>query len=141
MDILSKELISYLKLIHGTYNMAVILLFVYQGILGVRMRRSNQKPAHLTKRHRKVGPIAAVLGIAGFIAGTTLVYLDAGRIFKYPFHFITGAVIVSLIITTYLISGKIKGTDSYWRNRHYVLGLLIISLYFIQAFLGLGILL
>lgn len=138
---MSKELISYLKLFHGAYNTAVILLFAYQGVLGLRIRKSNQKPFHLIKKHRKIGPFAAVLGIAGFIAGTTIVYLDEGRIFMYPFHFITGLTIVSLILTTYIISRKIKGTETYWRDRHYLAGVLIISLYFIQAFLGLGILL
>ena len=138
---MSKELISYIKLFHGAYNTAVILLFVYQGVLGLRIRRSDRKPFHLIKRHRKIGPFAALLGISGFVAGTTIVYLDAGRIFLYPFHFITGLAVVSLIIATYIISGKIKGADTYWRDRHYFLGALIISLYFIQVFLGLGILL
>ncbi len=138
---MNKEIISYLKLLHGAYNTLVICLFVYQGSLGLRIRRSETKPFHIIKRHRKTGPVAAALGAAGFIAGVTIVYLDTGRILKYPLHFITGLVIVSLIITTYLISKKIKGPDKYWRNRHFALGILIICLYFIQAFLGLGILL
>ena len=138
---MSKELISYLKLFHGAYNSLILMLFVYQGVLGLKIRKSDQKPFHLIKRHRKIGPVAAVLGVAGFIAGTTLVYLDKRRIFVYPLHFITGLFIVSLIIATYIISNKIKGPDPYWRDRHYILGILILSLYFIQAFLGLGVLL
>ena len=137
---MNKEFIAYLKLIHGAYNTIVILLFVYQGILGLRIRKSGNRPVHIIKKHRKIGPVIAVLGIAGFMAGMTLVFLDAGRIFKYPLHFITGLLIASLIISTYLISRKIKGPDTYWRNRHYVIGLLIICLYFVQAFLGLGVL-
>jgi hypothetical protein len=138
---MSKELIANLRLIHGAYNTVVILFFVYQGILGLRIRRSEKKPFHIIRRHRKIGPVIAVLGIAGFIAGMTVAFLEWGRILKYPFHFITGLTIVSLIITTFIISRKIKGPDPYWRNRHYALGILIILFYSVQAFLGLGILL
>lgn len=138
---MSKELISYLKLLHGGYNAVVILLFVYQGILGLRIRKSENKPVHIARRHRKTGPVLAILGILGFIAGMTVVFLDKRRIIKYPFHFITGLTIVSLIVTTFIISRKIKGADTYWRNRHYALGILIITCYFLQALLGLGILL
>lgn len=138
---MSKELILYLKLLHGGFNSLVIMLFVYQGILGLKIRRSETKPVHIVRRHRKTGPIIAVLGALGFIAGMTVVFLDTGRILKYPYHFIVGLIIVSLIFTTYLISKKIKGPDPYWRNRHFALGILIICLYFIQAFLGLGVLL
>lgn len=138
---MSKELISNLRLLHGTYNMVVISLFVYQGILGFRIRKSEKKPIHIIRRHRKTGPVIAILGILGFIIGITVVSLDAGRIFKYPFHLIIGLAIVFSIITTFIISRKIKGPEPYWRNRHYALGILIICLYSVQAFLGLGILL
>ena len=138
---MSKELISNLRLLHGAYNTFVISLFVYQGILGLRIRRSEKKPFHIIRRHRKIGPVIAVLGIAGFTAGMTVAFLEWGHILKYPFHFITGLTIVSLIITTFIISRKIKGPEPYWRNRHYALGILIIFLYSVQAFLGLGILL
>jgi len=138
---MSKELILYLKLLHGGVNSLVILLFVYQGILGLRIRWSEKNPVHIIRRHRKTGPVIAVLGPLGFIAGMTVVFLDTGRILKYPYHFILGLLIVSLILTTYIISKKIKGPEPYWRNRHFALGILIICLYFVQAFLGLGVLL
>ncbi|MEK6528654.1 MAG: DUF4079 family protein [Nitrospirota bacterium] len=138
---MSKELISNLRLLHGAYNTVVISLFVYQGILGFRIRKSEKKPIHIIRRHRKTGPVIAILGILGFIIGITVVSLDAGRIFKYPFHLIIGLTIVFSIITTFIISRKIKGPEPYWRNRHYALGILIICLYAVQAFLGLGILL
>ncbi len=138
---MSKEIIEYLKLFHGAYNTIVMLLIVYQGILGLRIRKAGNKPVHTIRRHRKIGPVAAVLGISGFIAGMTVIFLDSGRIVKYPLHFITGLLIASLLVTTYLISKKIKGPDKYWRNRHYAVGVLIIFLYFVQTFLGLGVLL
>lgn len=138
---MSKESIEYLKLFHGAYNTAVLLLFVYQGVLGLKIKRSGSRPAHIVRRHRKTGPIAAVLGIAGFFAGMTVVILDEGRIFKYPLHFITGLMISVMIMTAYLISKKIRGPDPYWRNRHYTAGICIICLYIVQLVLGLGVLL
>ena len=136
---MSRESIEYLKIIHGSYNSLVLLLFLYQGFLGFRIRKSGRND--YIKRHRQIGPVAALLGVSGFFAGMTVIYLDAGHILKYPLHFITGLTIASLIISTYLISRKIKGPDTYWRNRHYAVGILILLLYFIQAFLGLGVLL
>ena len=135
---MDRESIEYLKLIHGTFNTLVLLLFLYQGKLGLRIRSSGRND--YIKRHRQIGPVAAVLGVSGFLAGMTVVYLDAGHILKYPFHFITGLIIASLIITTYLISKKIKSQDIYWRNRHYAVGISILLLYFVQALLGLGVL-
>ena len=138
---MSRELILYLKLLHAGFNSLVIMLFVYQGILGLRIRRSEKKTIHIIRKHRKTGPIIAVLGALGFIAGITVIFLDTGRILKCPPHFLLGLIIVSLIMSTYLISKKIKGPEPYWRNRHFALGILIICLYFVQAFLGLGVLL
>ncbi|RJR17620.1 MAG: DUF4079 family protein [Nitrospiraceae bacterium] len=138
---MSRELITYLKLFHGAFNSLVILLFFYQGILGVRIRKAKNKPVHIIRRHRKTGPVIAVLGTLGFLAGIVVIFLDTGRILKYPPHFLLGLIIVLLIATTFTISRKIKGPDPYWRNRHYALGVLIILLYFVQAFLGLGVLL
>lgn len=138
---ISRELILYLKLFHGAFNSLVIMLFVYQGILGLRIRRAENKPVHLIRRHRKTGPVIAVMGAAGFLAGIAVIFLDTGRILKYPPHFLLGLIIVLLIAATFIISRKIKGPDPYWRNRHYALGVLIILLYFVQAFLGLGVLL
>lgn len=92
------------------------------------------------KRHRKIGPILALMGVIGFFAGAALIYLDYGRLLKYPLHFLTGLAISLSIVTTFFISKKIKGSDSLWRNLHFRLGILILSLYPIQAFLGVGIL-
>ena len=114
---MSKELIEYLKLFHGAYNTVMMLLIVYQGTLGLRIRKSVNLPVHIIRRHRKIGPVAVLMGITGFIAGMTIVFLDHGRIFKYPLHFVSGLTIVALLITTYIISTKIKGPEQYWRNR------------------------
>jgi len=138
---MSKELIEYLKLFHGAYNTVIMLLIVYQGSLGLRIRKSVNLPVYIIRRHRKIGPIAVLLGMTGFIAGMTIVFLDHGRIFKYTLHFVCGLMIVTLLITTFIISRKIKGPEQYWRNRHYAIGILIVLLYIVQVLLGLGVLL
>jgi len=135
---MSKELIAYLKLFHGTYNSIIMILIVYQGMLGLKIRKTEPPPVHIIKMHRKVGPIAVVLGTMGFFAGLIVTFLDFGRGFKFPLHFITGLLIGSALITTYFISRKIKGDEKLWRNRHYVLGILIIMLYVLQVMLGIS---
>jgi cytochrome b561 len=137
---MSREIIGYLKLFHGTYNTIIMILIVYQGMLGMKIRKSKATPVNIIKRHRKIGPIAVMLGIAGFFAGLTITFLDFGRIFKFPLHFITGLIIVFALIMTYFISEKIKGPDKLWRNRHYAFGILIIVLYVLQVILGISIL-
>lgn len=141
---LDEQTIAYLKLLHGFYNTAVMVLFAYHGLLGLQIRRERKagiRSFSIIKRHRKLGPILAIESMIGFLAGVIIVFLDYGHFFKYPIHFITGLLIVLSVITTLIISKKIKGVDDLWRDRHYVLGILIISFYLIQVFLGLGILL
>ncbi|MCI0468567.1 MAG: DUF4079 family protein, partial [Nitrospirae bacterium] len=86
------------------------------------------------------GPVLAILGIAGFFAGIILIYLDYGRILKYPLHFINGLAVVFAIISTYLISRKITGADSPARPVHLRRGILLLSLYALQILLGAAIL-
>lgn len=138
---MSNEMIAYLKLTHGTFNTIVVVLFICQGILGLRIRRSKARPPDVIRRHRRLGPVAALLGISGFIAGMTVVFLHTGTVFKYPAHFLNGLAIVCLIAVTYAISRKIKGPAPEWRNRHFAVGILIICLYLFQVILGLGMLL
>ena len=141
---IDKQLIAYLRLVHGSYNTLMMVLFIYQGLLGLKIRKQRkvggQMPFKIIKRHRKIGPILALMGVIGFFAGAALIYLDYGRLLKYPLHFLTGLAISLLIATTFFISKKIKGSDPLWRNLHFRVGILILSLYPIQAFLGVGIL-
>lgn len=140
---IERQTIEYLRLIHGSYNFIVMFLFFYQASLGLKIRSNRKKRTiipKIIKRHRRFGPIVAVLGITGFFAGISIIYLDYGHILEYPLHFIVGSLIVLSIITTYIISKKISGTDSPSRKLHFIFGLLIISLYFVQVFVGMGIL-
>lgn len=141
---MNNTLIPYLKYVHGLYNTFVILLLIYHGWLGLKIRkeRISGKPptVNIIKKHRKIGPILSFVGIAGFLAGLFLVYLDKGHIFEYPQHFLTGLAIAFSIITTFSISRKIRGRESSWRTLHFIFGIIIVSLYFFQVFLGIGIL-
>jgi hypothetical protein len=139
-----EHVVPYLKYAHGLFNSLVIMLFLYQGWIGLKIRygRISGNPPGLkfVKRHRKFGPFLAILGISGFAGGIGTAYLSEGEIFEYPLHFLTGFTISSLIIITFMVSRNIQGRESTWRTIHYYIGLMIISFYFFQAFLGIGIL-
>jgi uncharacterized membrane protein YozB (DUF420 family) len=143
--LIARELLANLKLVHGGYNLTVVLLFLYQGWLGLAIRRARQRqeplPTQQMKRHRKLGPIFAVMGLLGFLAGVTLILVDTGNILEYPMHFFNGVTIVLLLLATFLVSRQIRGTDPTKRNLHFALGITILCLYLLQVFLGIGALL
>ncbi len=143
--LIDRELLADLRLAHGVYNTIVMMLFLYQGRLGFRIRRDRlagaPPPFPVIKRHRQAGPILAIMGGLGFFAGLTLVLLNTGNILEYPLHLFTGLTIVVLLIATYKISRDIKGPESSFRFPHFVLGIAILCLYFVNVFFGLGVLL
>ncbi len=141
---INRALIPYLRIVHASFNTAIMFLFLYQGWLGLAIRRQRKGGGSpifkIIKRHRRFGPLFALLGVIGFFAGLTLIYLDYGRVFKYAFHFITGSLIVLSLVSTFFISKQIRSNEPSWRTPHFMLGMVIISFYIIQIFLGLGIL-
>jgi hypothetical protein len=143
--LIDRQLLADLRLAHGIYNSFVVLLFLYQGWLGLRIRRGRMAHAPqslpVIKRHRRAGPVLALMGGFGFLFGLTLVLLDTGNVLEYKLHFFTGLSIVVLLIATYRISRDIKGPDSPYRTPHFVLGAAIICLYCANVFLGIGALL
>jgi hypothetical protein len=88
-----------------------------------------------------MGPVLAMLGGLGFLEGLTLVLLDTGNILEYPPHFFIGLTIVVLLIATYKISRDIRGPVSSFRTPHFVLGVAILCLYFVNVLIGIGVLL
>lgn len=137
-------IIAYLRYAHGGFNLCMMCLFLYQGMLGLRVRRGRKAgspPASSVRLHRRFGPVFMTLGVAGFLAGLTLVYLDKGRVIEYPLHFATGFTIAVLLLSTFAVSRKIRGPGAQWRDVHYILGIVILFLYPVQVLLGLGILL
>lgn len=140
----SGQIIAYLKLLHAVYNFTMMVLFIRQGRLGLQIRKgrlAGSPPFQLIKRHRRNGPVLAFMGICGFLSGVIIVGLDSGELLKYYYHFLVGLSIASLIITTFVVSKRIKGPAPYWRNIHLAIGLLVICFYVVQLFMGLNVLL
>ncbi len=133
-----------LRVGHGSYNAAVYLGLLYQGWLGLAIRKRRKAGAdrmpHVL-RHRANGPVLVVLGILGYLAGCALAWIDRGRIFLFPGHAGTGLMIALCLVLTFGISRRIKGRESPWRTPHFILGIVILGLYLVQALLGLDILL
>jgi hypothetical protein len=143
--LVSRELIANLKLVHGLFNLTMALLFCYHGRNGflIRRARNGKGPLQLQaiKRHRKMGPLLALLGAAGFSAGLILVMVDTGNVLSYPPHLFVGTAIVTLLLITYRVSLKIAGPSHPERDLHYRLGIAILALYLVNVVLGIGVLL
>jgi hypothetical protein len=143
--LISRELISIFKLVHGTFNLSVMLLFLYHARNGLLIRRARTNktplPFQAIKRHRRMGPVLALLGAGGFCAGLILVLLDTGNVLQYPPHLLVGMAIVTLLFLTYRVSRKITGSAGQERDLHYRLGLAILALYLVNVVLGIGVLL
>jgi hypothetical protein len=137
--ILSLETVANLRYVHGAYNLALLVAFCYQGLLGFRIRRgrlSGTADTLARRRHRRMGPVLAPLGVAGFFAGLTLVYVDRGAVAEFPLHFSAGLLLALLITGAFVASRRINDL----RRVHFALGVAVLSFYAVQAFLGLGIL-
>lgn len=141
---ITEQALAYLRYVHGGFNLAMVLLFFYQGSLGLRIRRGRlaDSPApRAAGRHRRLGPVIAPLGVLGFLAGLALVFLDKGRVFEYPLHFLGGLSVAALVTAAFLLSRGIKGPGTPGRAAHFRTGAVLLLVYPVQAALGLGILL
>ena len=143
--LISRELIANLKLVHGLFNLTVMFLFFYHARNGLLIRRARTGntpfPLQAVKQHRRMGPVLALLGGAGFSAGLMLTWLDTGNLLKYPPHLFVGLAILLLLVVTYRVSRKIAGPSKSERDLHYRLGIAILALYLVNIFLGVGVLL
>ncbi|MDH4100666.1 MAG: DUF4079 domain-containing protein [Nitrospirota bacterium] len=141
---IDKHLLTYLRYAHGLYNILVAGLLCYHGWTGFSIKKQRQRgePRYfsIVRRHRKMGPILAVMGVLGFFSGLAVALLDKGLL-EYPLHLSAGLAIVVSLVTTYAISRKIVSPDSPMRRLHLAIGFFILCVYFVQLFLGLGILL
>ena len=135
-----------LSLFHGLFNLAVFALFVYEGLLGLKIRRSRRRqvmppPVSSIRRHRKNGPLFVNLGILGFLIGFVLVAATSnGRVIVFGAHFWVGLAVVVLLIANYVLTRFIKRPISPYRTPHFALGLLLLTAYIVQMILGLGLL-
>jgi hypothetical protein len=142
---IASEWIGLIRVLHGAYNALVAIAFLYQGWLGLKIRKTRKtggaKEFGVIRRHRGNGPVLVLLGILGYVMGVTLITIDKEHIFEYRVHHLVGFAIVILLATTLLVSRKIKGPVSPWRTPHFLLGLAILGAYLAQLLLGLNILL
>jgi hypothetical protein len=139
-----EQLLENFRYLHGTFNTCIAVAIFYQGLLGLRIRkgrRSGSPDTNAAKVHRRLGPVVMPLGVMGFLVGSALAFWDHGHILEYPLHFVTGASITILLISTSVVSRSIREGDAPWRRLHLVLGVFILCLYGVQLFFGLGILL
>jgi hypothetical protein len=142
---LIRLIIPWLALGHGVFNFGLMLLFFYQGWLGFAIRKARMtyapSPRVVVRRHRKAGPVLAILSTTGFLAGIFIVLIDKAQLFEYPLHFFMGLVIILCLGVTYYISRRIKIQDSAYRNPHTAIGIMMLCVYPIQSLLGLSIIL
>jgi len=142
--LIDRSIIPYTRYAHCLYNILIFLLFLYQGRLGIKIRkeRINGSPTTvgIVSRHRQLGPIISFIGVTGFISGLIVVFIDNGIFYVFRLHFITGLLVAILIMITYTVSRKIKVRDALRRTTHFISGIILIFLYFIQTLLGIGIL-
>lgn len=142
---IDKDLLPWFRLAHGLYNSAIIALFFAQGMTGISIRRARRSgrplPVAAARRHRKLGPVLAPLGMAGFLAGLLIVTAGERNYLEHWHHLFTGVAIVVLILLTVRIASGISGPDAPRRNTHFRIGIAILSLYVLEALLGIGILL
>ena len=143
--LISRELIANLKLVHGLFNLTVMLLFFYHARNGLLIRRARRTksppPLPAIKRHRRLGPLLALLGAGGFAAGLLLVIVDTGNVFAYPAHLFAGVAILLLLFFTSRLSRKIVGLAAPQRDLHFRLGITILVLYLVNVVLGAAVLL
>lgn len=131
-----------MKLAHGSFNTALALLILFQGWRGLRIRKNRTGGTpdfKITRTHRKLGPFLALFGVAGFLFGLTLAYIDQGKVFTFPLHAVLGIMIALSLITTFIVSRKIKA-GPLWRTPHFAIGILIVFLYVVQVLVGLTVL-
>lgn len=137
-------LLPYFKIFHGSFNILVILLLIYQGWLGINIMKNrtfyNLQIYKIIIRHRKFCPFLVCLGLLGFFAGIILIYIDKDHLFEYPLHFIVGLLISLSLIETFLSSKKISSGKKDSRKIHSRFGFFTILLYIIQIILGIKIL-
>jgi hypothetical protein len=138
----SKDVISILKLLHGSYNLLIFSGFIFQATMGLRIRNARiggTPNPRIIKRHRKLGPVLAVLGILGGLSGPIITYLDKGKLIGFVLHFTGGMTVLILIVSVFTASRAIKGKERRPRTVHLSLGVLLLLAYVVQVILGLGI--
>ena len=140
---ISDGAVSALQLAHVSFNSALFIAFVYQGVLGWRIRKRRVagvlQDFNEVKKHRALGPVLATLLPIAYLAGLITVYLHKGLWVRFPGHLAVGTVLLVVVCSIVLVSRRIRGAQSPWRTPHFALGLLLLCVFLVQIFLGLNI--
>jgi len=141
----SDLVVSALQIAHASANAALFVGLVYQGTLGLRIRKRRVagvlQDFSVVKRHRALGPVLAALLPLAYLGGVVAAFLHKGRWVPFPEHFAGGSVLLLVVFSAVAASKKIGGAQSPWRPRHFALGLLALALFVVQIYLGLNVLL
>jgi len=141
--LLSKETVALLRYVHGGLNLLVAIMVWSMLALGLGIRRrraSGRATLKLSSPHMAIGPVLAVLGPMGFLAGVTLITLDKGSPLEYPPHFVLGFLIALALPGMFLLSRALLKGSQRARRAHRRLGITLAVLYMFQVLLGIGIL-
>jgi hypothetical protein len=137
---------AYLREIHGIINAILAVAFFFQGWLGWRIRRQRlgRIPADFARnrRHRKIGPLLAILGWGGYLAGIAVTLIgEPTGLFTWPLHLAGGSALAAALAAAFVLSRRITSPSSPARSRHALAGLAVLVLFLWQVLSGLVILL
>lgn len=139
-----QEFVPVLQVGHGLFNAALLAAFLAQGWLGWRIRRGRAAgfatDILALKRHRRQGPILALLLGVGYLAGVSTAFVHKGRWVPHPLHFAAGTLLIALVAATVVVSKRIQGPATPARTTHFLLGIVVLGVFFTQALLGLAVL-
>lgn len=143
--LIDKEVLSSLRLAHGAFNIVVMLLFWYQAWMGMKIRKARRLtrealPFNLIRRHRKSGPVYAGMALFGYLFGIVIVFLHERHFLEHPVHFFTGTALIVVITISIVLSRRIQGQQSAFRTAHFISGVFLLVLFFLQVLFGLGVL-
>lgn len=141
----SPSFVPWLQAAHAIFNGALFLAFAFQGLTGWRNRRDRLAGAPMdfkaVRRHRRIGPVLAMLLPVGYLAGLATALVDQARLLRFPQHLLVGTLLLLTVAATAISGRKIQGRISPWRTRHAAAGAAALALFAVQALLGLSILL
>jgi len=139
----SDGMVSALQAAHVFSNGALFLGLAYQGVLGWRIKRRRVagvlQDFGVVRRHRALGPVLATLLPLGYLAGLITAYLHKGDLLRYPGHLAGGTALLAAVSAAVLVSRRIRGQQSPWREPHFALGLSALGVFLVQIYLGLNI--
>lgn len=124
--------------------LGITVYALYLGIQSSKIRNADKETRkelvkkNFTQRHHKIGSILLALMVVGNIGGMGITYINNEKLFVGP-HLLTGLGMTGLIaIAASLVPYMQKG-NSWARNTHVSLNIVLLGLFGWQAFTGMQI--